>query len=115
MSVNCGNTVYRAVVIGASAGGLLAMEEILKNLKPSFCLPVLLVQHISPNVESYLATHFEHRSSLRVKEGVSLESRAGFHRLWRYVTDLIGDKLPRCLFKQLSNMGSDVTLVGFLS
>ena len=36
MSVNCGNTVYRAVVIGASAGGLLAMEEILKNLKPSF-------------------------------------------------------------------------------
>jgi len=73
MGMNCGDTMYRAVVIGASAGGLSAMEEILKNLKPSFCLPVLLVQHISPNVESYLASHFEHRSNLRVKEGEDKE------------------------------------------
>ncbi|WP_375748802.1 chemotaxis protein CheB [Vibrio sp. HN007] len=68
MPVNCGNSLYRAVVIGASAGGLAAMEQILKRLKPSFCLPVLLVQHISPNVESYLASHFANRSSLKVKE-----------------------------------------------
>lgn len=68
MSDNCGETHYRAVVIGASAGGLAAMTEVLKNLKPSFCLPVLLVQHISPNVESYLAGHFSNRSSLKVKE-----------------------------------------------
>ncbi|MGF1908165.1 chemotaxis protein CheB [Vibrio kasasachensis] len=73
MEVNCGNTMHRAVVIGASAGGLLAMEEILKNLSPSFCLPILLVQHISPNVESYLATHLGSRSYLSVKEGEDKE------------------------------------------
>ena len=73
MAINCGNEQYHAVVIGASAGGLAAMEKVLRELKSSFCLPILLVQHISPNVESYLATHFEYRSQLTVKEGEDKE------------------------------------------
>ncbi|MDF2154536.1 chemotaxis protein CheB [Vibrio sp. CAU 1672] len=73
MRAVCENVAYRAVVIGASAGGLAAMETVLTKLKPGFCLPVLLVQHISPNVESYLAAHFSKRSSLKVKEGEDKE------------------------------------------
>jgi len=55
-------------VIGASAGGLVAVEKVLSKLKTSFCLPILLVQHISPHTQSYLATHFEDKSALTVKE-----------------------------------------------
>ena len=66
--MNCNGTHYRAVVIGASAGGLAAVETVLKELKTSFCLPILLVQHISPHTQSYLATHFEDKSALTVKE-----------------------------------------------
>ena len=73
MAIICGNTSYRAVVIGASAGGLAAMSAILGSLKSTFCIPVLLVQHISPNVESYLVGHFHNRSLLRVKEAEDKE------------------------------------------
>jgi len=66
--MNCNGTHYRAVVIGASAGGLVAVEKVLSKLKTSFCLPILLVQHISPHTQSYLATHFEDKSALTVKE-----------------------------------------------
>ncbi|RTR34241.1 chemotaxis protein CheB [Shewanella atlantica] len=66
--MNCNGTHYRAVVIGASAGGLAAVETVLKELKTSFCLPILLVQHISPHTQSYLATHFEDKCALKVKE-----------------------------------------------
>ncbi|WP_114765769.1 chemotaxis protein CheB [Vibrio rhodolitus] len=73
MKLHCNKEHHRAVVIGASAGGLAAMECVLRELSPSFCLPILLVQHISPNVESYLANHFENRSQLNVKEGEDKE------------------------------------------
>ena len=66
--MTCTGAHYRAVVIGASAGGLAAVESVLRDLKPTFCLPVLLVQHISPNVESYLSSHFEQRCHMTVQE-----------------------------------------------
>ncbi len=71
--MKCGESHYRAVVIGASAGGLAAFETVLRSLKPSFCIPVLLVQHISPNSESYLPMHFQDRSALDVKEAEDKE------------------------------------------
>lgn len=45
---------YEAVVIGASAGGLSALHHVFSQLDKDFCLPVLIVQHISPNFESRL-------------------------------------------------------------
>jgi two-component system chemotaxis response regulator CheB len=42
------NGTYEAAVIGASAGGGRALEEILKLLPPDYALPVLVVQHLHP-------------------------------------------------------------------
>lgn len=69
----CGDTLYRAVVIGVSAGGLAALEKILPHLKESFCIPILIVQHISPSAESYLANHFSQRCFMDVKEAEDKE------------------------------------------
>jgi two-component system chemotaxis response regulator CheB len=38
----------KAVVIGASTGGPLALQTILKGLPKGFAVPVLIVQHIAP-------------------------------------------------------------------
>ena len=66
--MSCNNVHYRAVVIGASAGGIAALGAILSEIRSTFCLPILLAQHISPHVESHLATHFEGKTALTVKE-----------------------------------------------
>lgn len=71
--MNCNNVHYRAVVIGASAGGLAAVGAILNDLKSTFCIPILLAQHISPHTESYLATHFAAKTPLTVKEAEDKE------------------------------------------
>jgi len=64
---------YEAVVIGVSAGGLAAMDKILPQLNSDFCLPILIVQHISPDSENYLPTHYNVRCSLKVKEAEDKE------------------------------------------
>lgn len=46
-----------AVVIGGSAGGLMAMETILKGLPGDFVPPVLLVEHLSANDAGGFAEH----------------------------------------------------------
>lgn len=66
--MSCNHPHYRAVVIGASAGGLAAVAAILAEIKSTFCLPILLTQHISPHIESHLATHFAGKAALQVKE-----------------------------------------------
>ncbi|MCW8994286.1 MAG: chemotaxis protein CheB [Psychromonas sp.] len=71
--MDCNGINYRAIVIGASAGGLTALTAILQSLKSTFCLPILVVQHVSPQGESYLATHFETRCILSVKEAEDKE------------------------------------------
>jgi len=38
----------RLVVIGASTGGPQVVQEILRNIEPSFPIPMILVQHMSP-------------------------------------------------------------------
>lgn len=58
---------YRAVVIGASAGGSAALEQILPALPADYRLPVILVQHLHPQQDGpslvyrldYCALHFK--------------------------------------------------------
>lgn len=71
--MNCNKVHYQAVVIGASAGGLAAVGAILAELKSTFCIPILLAQHISPHVDSHLATHFESKTTLTVNEAEDKE------------------------------------------
>ncbi|BCS89492.1 chemotaxis protein CheB [Pseudodesulfovibrio sediminis] len=59
---------YAAVVIGVSAGGLAALDQILPKLRKDFAMPVLVVQHIKPDSESYLPQHYNLRCPLEVKE-----------------------------------------------
>ncbi len=63
----------QAVVIGVSAGGLAALEQILPVLHKDFCLPILIVQHIGADSDSYLPIHFDIRCALNVKEAEDKE------------------------------------------
>ncbi|MBA3011935.1 MAG: chemotaxis protein CheB [Proteobacteria bacterium] len=64
---------YEAIVIGASAGGLAALTAILPNLSKFLALPVIVVQHLSPDSDDFLATHFNRICSLCVKEAEDKE------------------------------------------
>ena len=59
---------YKLVVIGASAGGLTALENLLTPLPENFAIPIILVQHISPDSENYMVTFLNEHCNLRVKE-----------------------------------------------
>ena len=59
---------YKAVVIGASAGGLNALQEILAPLPADFPLPILVVQHRPPTADELLAFALNESCQLTVKE-----------------------------------------------
>lgn len=59
---------YSAVVIGVSAGGMNALGQILPALPEDFPLPVIIVQHISPQSDNYMIRHFDQISKIKVKE-----------------------------------------------
>lgn len=60
--------VYQAVVIGSSAGGLNALKTIFLSLDKHFPFPVIVVQHMSPDADNYLATFLNSLEKIRVKE-----------------------------------------------
>lgn len=64
---------YEAVVIGVSAGGINALDQILPVFKKSFKLPILVVQHILAGPDNYLVDHFDSRCSMQVKEAEDKE------------------------------------------
>ncbi len=59
---------YKAVVIGSSAGGFHALKKIIPLLPADFSLPVLIVQHISPTSDNYMAKYLDKLSQVTVKE-----------------------------------------------
>lgn len=59
---------YEAVVIGSSAGGLNALKVLFHGLDKHFRIPVIIVQHISPDSENYLIHILNEIGKLRVKE-----------------------------------------------
>ena len=59
---------YEAIVIGASAGGLNALQEILAPLPADFALPLLVVQHRLPAPDDFLAFSLNESCQLTVKE-----------------------------------------------
>ena len=58
----------RLVAIGASAGGVAALGEILPALVPDFCLPIVIVMHLPPSRQSLLADLFSRKCRLPVQE-----------------------------------------------
>ncbi len=65
--------LLRAVVIGVSAGGIEALTRILPLLPDDFAAPILVVQHMGPDSDSFLAKHFDSLCRVRVKEAEDLE------------------------------------------
>ena len=59
---------FKAVVIGASAGGVDALGEILPRLPKTYPLPIIIVLHIPGDQPSLLAELFGSKTELRVKD-----------------------------------------------
>ena len=64
----------KAVVIGASAGGVDALMEILPGLPASYGLPIVVVLHLSERRQSKLAEIFMRRTPLQVREATDKET-----------------------------------------
>jgi len=58
----------KAIVIGASAGGVEALLGILGPLRKGFRLPIIVVLHLPDERRSQLAEVFSRRVSMRVEE-----------------------------------------------
>jgi two-component system chemotaxis response regulator CheB len=65
--------MYKAVVIGTSAGGLNALDKIFSGLDKNFNLPVMLVQHKHVESDDYLAKYLNKLSHLNFKEAEEKE------------------------------------------
>jgi len=59
---------YRAVAVGASAGGLQALTIILGELAADFALPILVVQHLHASDDGRFAAHLGELTTLTVVE-----------------------------------------------
>ncbi|MBV8197312.1 MAG: hypothetical protein JO263_04200, partial [Candidatus Eremiobacteraeota bacterium] len=54
------------VVIGASAGGIEALERLVATLPSSFEAPLIIAQHADPKVRSHLAQILGRQTSLKI-------------------------------------------------
>ena len=60
--------MYDIIVIGTSWGGLSAVSTVVADLPPTFALPVVVVQHRSPDAPGLLAELLQLRTRLKVVE-----------------------------------------------
>ncbi len=60
--------MFKAIVIGASAGGMHTLKDLLKMLPANFELPIIIVQHIAPSSDNYLVEFLNSHCKLNVKE-----------------------------------------------
>lgn len=60
------DTQYRAIIIGASAGGGRALIEILSRLPADYGLPILVVQHLHSGDDGGFAAHLDREAGLSV-------------------------------------------------
>ena len=56
------------VGIGASAGGLDALQELINNVPQNSGLVFVIIQHLSPNYKSLMAEILSKHTSMRVFE-----------------------------------------------
>ena len=63
----------QAVVIGASAGGVQALSQVLPALPVDFPIPVIVVVHIPPRRDNALVDLFADKCRIPVKEAEDKE------------------------------------------
>ena len=59
---------FEAIVIGASAGGMKALNAILSVLPANFPSPIIIVQHLHPHSDNHLAKILNSKCRLTVKQ-----------------------------------------------
>ncbi|WP_339133907.1 MAG: chemotaxis protein CheB [Candidatus Electrothrix sp. GW3-4] len=64
---------YKAIVLGASAGGIEAFVHILSKLPAQFALPIILVQHLHKEQDRTLVRFYNERTALKVEEAEEKE------------------------------------------
>lgn len=81
---------YDMIVIGVSAGGLQALSTILPHLPCDFVTPIMIVQHISKDADSYLVKYLndlctlpviEPYDKLTIQSGTIYIAPPGYHML----------------------------------
>ena len=81
---------YEAIVIGVSAGGLLALSVLLEALPADFPLPIIVVQHRSKDERTLLEEVLQAKCRIRISEADEKErimngtvylAPAGYHLL----------------------------------
>lgn len=63
-----GSSEYKAVVIGASAGGLNALTRLLEELPADFPFPVIIVQHRSKDERGLLEEILQEKCVIRIQQ-----------------------------------------------
>src|SRR5215218_1279851 len=63
----------RVIVIGASAGGVRALEELVSGLQPDLAAAVLIVLHVSPRHRSLLPEILSAAGPLRARHAATGE------------------------------------------
>lgn len=81
---------YTLIVVGVSTGGLHALATILPNLPKHFQVPILVVQHMIENNDTFLAEYLNELCQMKVimaedkivmKPGIIYISPPGYHML----------------------------------
>jgi two-component system chemotaxis response regulator CheB len=68
---------FKAIAIGISTGGVETLKELLRALPKDISLPILIVQHISPDSGSGIANLLDDVCNIHVKEADEQELPAG--------------------------------------
>ncbi len=63
-----GHDTFDIIAVGASAGGLNSLFQLLGPLPASFPVSILVVQHLSPEHPSHLAEVLERKLKLKVRQ-----------------------------------------------
>ncbi len=83
-------SAFRAVVIGASAGGFEAMSNIFANIPSDFPWPILIVQHLHPTDEGRFCEHLSTAAPVpviepcdkeKIEPGKSYMAPANYHMI----------------------------------
>jgi len=59
---------YEAIVIGVSSGGMTALKFIFSVLPADFCIPIIIVQHVSSRSDDEWIKLLNNKSNLSIKE-----------------------------------------------
>ncbi len=59
---------YKAIVVGASAGGLYAISAIIEHLPVDYSLPVIIVQHRIKDQRTMLEEVLQSKAAIKIKQ-----------------------------------------------